>query len=404
MNALANEALPLFLDKLVPAYVAVIMSVTLVLFCGEIIPSAIFTGPQQLAVSSKLAPLVKFVLFILAPIAVPIAKILDYVLHHSDESMEKYDRGELGALVRLQFEDRISTKAKRKQAKASLKASLEPIGSNCDVCNGSDFISPNVGPAQSQEAETTRFVKHIDEVTMVEGALNMHTKTVVDVMVPWKRVYTIPHDMILDEANIVDIYRCGHSRIPVYMNYNNAYDGDSDDGISYSDGDDKNGDSNDGNSNRLITGLFKTKQLAVIDSHDNRALSTLHLSKPIIVNPKTNMVDLLNMLQDGKGQMAIVCLYPDDAIEALNNEQAIPKSAEIIGIVTLEDCLEELIQEEIYDEFDRTEQVAYQRAKRAVRKWKSFVRRKKEAKAAAAAAANNNDEAVDENTSLLPIV
>jgi len=44
LNAMANEALPLFLDNLVPSYLAIIFSVTLVLFFGEIIPSAIFTG------------------------------------------------------------------------------------------------------------------------------------------------------------------------------------------------------------------------------------------------------------------------------------------------------------------------------------------------------------------------
>ena len=65
MNAMANEALPLFLDKIVPGYVAVIMSVTLVLFFGEIIPSAIFSGPNKLAISSKLAPIVQFLLWIL---------------------------------------------------------------------------------------------------------------------------------------------------------------------------------------------------------------------------------------------------------------------------------------------------------------------------------------------------
>lgn len=44
LNAMANEALPLFLDNLVPSYLAIIFSVTLVLFFGEIIPSAVFTG------------------------------------------------------------------------------------------------------------------------------------------------------------------------------------------------------------------------------------------------------------------------------------------------------------------------------------------------------------------------
>jgi hypothetical protein len=43
MNAGANEALPLFLDRLVPTWASVIVSVTFVLIFGEIIPSAIFT-------------------------------------------------------------------------------------------------------------------------------------------------------------------------------------------------------------------------------------------------------------------------------------------------------------------------------------------------------------------------
>ena len=36
MNAAANEALPLFLDELVPSYVAIVLSVTIVLFFGEV--------------------------------------------------------------------------------------------------------------------------------------------------------------------------------------------------------------------------------------------------------------------------------------------------------------------------------------------------------------------------------
>ena len=43
LNSMANEALPLFLEVLVSPVVAVILSVTFVLFFGEIIPSAVFT-------------------------------------------------------------------------------------------------------------------------------------------------------------------------------------------------------------------------------------------------------------------------------------------------------------------------------------------------------------------------
>lgn len=43
-NATATEALPIFLSGLVSEYLAIIISVTLVLFVGEIIPAAILTG------------------------------------------------------------------------------------------------------------------------------------------------------------------------------------------------------------------------------------------------------------------------------------------------------------------------------------------------------------------------
>ena len=44
LNATAMEILPLALDKVVPEFVAILLSVTLVLFMGEIIPAALMTG------------------------------------------------------------------------------------------------------------------------------------------------------------------------------------------------------------------------------------------------------------------------------------------------------------------------------------------------------------------------
>lgn len=85
MNAIANEALPLFLDELLPGkYASIFVSVTLVLFFGEIVPSAFFTGPDQIRVSAKLVPFVRVVMAVLSPLAVPIAKLLDRVLHDGE--------------------------------------------------------------------------------------------------------------------------------------------------------------------------------------------------------------------------------------------------------------------------------------------------------------------------------
>jgi len=75
MNACANEAMPLFLDHLVPSWLSVIISVTFVLLFGEIIPSAVFTGPGQLRNSAFFSGLVWVLLVVLSPIAWPISKV-----------------------------------------------------------------------------------------------------------------------------------------------------------------------------------------------------------------------------------------------------------------------------------------------------------------------------------------
>lgn len=99
-NAASNEALPIFLDRLVPAWAAVLVSISFVLVFGEIIPSAVFTGPGQLAIAAKLAPLVKAMKLVLLPLVWPISLALDKFLPEEDD--DEYSRGKLRALVRLQ--------------------------------------------------------------------------------------------------------------------------------------------------------------------------------------------------------------------------------------------------------------------------------------------------------------
>ena len=84
MNAFCMEALPLFLHKFVPEFVPILISVILVLLFGEIIPQAICTGPDQVKIASKFAPLTKVLMWMTYPITYPIAKLLDSLLgeHH----------------------------------------------------------------------------------------------------------------------------------------------------------------------------------------------------------------------------------------------------------------------------------------------------------------------------------
>jgi hypothetical protein len=115
MSRPAFAALPIFLETLVPPSMAILLSVTLVLFFGEIIPSAIFTGPNQLYIASSLVPVVQTVMFLLSPLAWPIATLLDWLLHDEDGAdASVYKRGELSALIRIQYEGRLATKRRNK--------------------------------------------------------------------------------------------------------------------------------------------------------------------------------------------------------------------------------------------------------------------------------------------------
>ncbi|PHJ21013.1 cbs domain-containing protein [Cystoisospora suis] len=104
-NSLAMEALPLFLDRLLTPLLAVLISVTAILFVGEILPQALCTGKHQLAIAAAMAPVVRLFLFVFAPLAFPISKLLDRFLSTKERS-NLYARSHLKALIGLHQRDR----------------------------------------------------------------------------------------------------------------------------------------------------------------------------------------------------------------------------------------------------------------------------------------------------------
>jgi len=101
LNALSNEALPVFLDELVGEILALLLSVTFVLVCGEILPAALFTGPQQLVIAARFIPCVRILQCLLYFIAKPIAVALDKGLPHKDPEEDFYTRPEIRAVLGL---------------------------------------------------------------------------------------------------------------------------------------------------------------------------------------------------------------------------------------------------------------------------------------------------------------
>ncbi|KAL0054729.1 hypothetical protein WJX82_001540 [Trebouxia sp. C0006] len=250
VNAAATEALPLFLDRLADPITAVVLSVTVVLIFGEIIPQAVCSR-HGLAVGARSAWFVQILMWTFAIIAYPISKILDYLL--GQEHTALFRRAQLKALVDAH----------------GLK---EGLGGN---------------------------LSH-DEITVIRGALDLTHKTAADCMTPWDKVFMLPSDAVLEEATLGKIISSGHSRVPIH---------------------------HPGNRHKVI-GVILVKELAMIDrtartpaSEGNQLISADH--------------DGLMHDEDGQGE------HP--------GAQGQPP----VGVITLEDCLEELIQQEIVDETDR---------------------------------------------------
>lgn len=140
LNFVADETLPLFLNKLLPTWMAVCLYIGGVggIFFSELIPSALFIGPQQLRLAAMMSPFAYAVIFICYPISYSISKILDYLLQEEDESGNHSNRGELSALVRIQYEGRMAAK-RRELKERRLSMSITAVVNTDDQSEVSGF-------------------------------------------------------------------------------------------------------------------------------------------------------------------------------------------------------------------------------------------------------------------------
>ncbi|KAF2537979.1 hypothetical protein F2Q70_00004645, partial [Brassica cretica] len=254
-NALAMEALPVFVDSLLPAWGSVLISVTLILAFGEIIPQAVCSR-YGLSIGAKLSILVRFIVIVFFPLAYPISKLLDLLLGRRHSTL--FRRAELKSFV---------------------------------------FMHGN-------EAGNGGELTH-DETTIISGALDMSHKSAKDAMTSVSKIFSLDINSRLDEKTMGLIASEGHSRIPVY-----SVDP------------------------TVIIGYILVKNLIKVRPEDETPIRDL----PIRRMPSIPVMNSSEVNHQS----------PIRYIDSIADEDE-----EVIGIITLEDVMEELIQEEIFDETDR---------------------------------------------------
>lgn len=364
VNCGVNEALPVFIERIIEnTFIAIALSVTLVVFAGEIVPAAYFTGSDGIRSVSSLIPLLRIVIVVTSPISYPLARVMDKYFHESDERAT-FKRGEISALVRIQHEERLASKLRKKVGHEESSFSqdysrhcnlLEPL--ECVMSEPEVFTmcKPEEGGGTPTHEGGNQEIDD-DDITKMEGVLALKTKKVKQAYTPLSSVISITSDTILDEDKIVELYSHGYSRIPVYENHADEKDAPG------------------------IVGVLLTKQLILFNKEDRRRVSTLSLYQPPAISPEASIAEALNIFQAGNqkaSNMALVCVKPELANAALKKKKPIPSEAGVLGIITLENLLEVLLQEQIYDEKDKKYNRSLERARWALAKWKVFTLRRR---------------------------
>ena len=319
MNSFAMEALPVFLDRVFSRFTAVVISVTLLLIFGEVIPQALCTGPRQVQIAAMAAPMTRFLMIISWPITYWLGKCLDIIL--GEQGKTRYQNQDLKCLVEMH-----TNEALRKIAEEEEK---NPYIPKTDIPKPSE----NMGLGQI-------------EANLMISALEIKEKKAVEIMINFNEIYSIKYEEPIDKKKVVEILDKGFSRIPVFRN------------------DDKTD----------LIGLLRIKQLIKVDFNQRKSLKELgiRLKPPLVIPPNMTLINLLRQFRSGKSHMAFITEQVEllqakfgltrnnsVAINMLYNETfADTKNIKILGLVTLEDVIEQIFNLEIMDEED------YERSKR----------------------------------------
>lgn len=161
------------------------------------------------------------------------------------------------------------------------------------------------------------------EFKIITGALDFNKKRVKDVMTQLDDVFMLELNDKLDFETIAKIAGHGFSRIPVYESKRDN-----------------------------IIGLLHVKDFTLLDPDDNmpvKAILEFYNHKIIFCDSDKLIDEMFEEFRMGETHLAFVT-------EVVQQDDLDPYVL-CVGIITLEDILEELVQMEIYDEFDNKSEI-----------------------------------------------
>lgn len=162
-NVLVNTTLTILLDDLIGSGLGAVVASTIgIVIFGEIVPQALCSR-HGLAVGANTILVTKLFMLLTFPLSFPVSKLLDFLL--GQEIGTVYNREKLVEMLKV----------------------TEPYN---------DLVK--------------------EELNMIQGALELRTKTVEDVMTPLDNCFMIQADAVLDFNTMSEIMESGYTRIPVY--------------------------------------------------------------------------------------------------------------------------------------------------------------------------------------------
>ncbi|CAB3411724.1 unnamed protein product [Caenorhabditis bovis] len=316
VNVIVNAAITILIEDLTEGLIAFISSSAGIVVFGEILPQSLCVK-YGLAIGAYTIWIVKFFMFITAPVTYPLGKILD---KFAGTDIDTVDRRRIVEMLKM----------------------------NMEQGEGDD----------------------ISTLKIAVGAMELRKKIIKDVMTKIDDVFMISENNVLNAETMTAISDSGFSRIPVYE---------------------------DNNRNK-VTSLLYVSDLALIGKDNNitaKAVASYNKRKLRIVDENMPLISLLEEFKLGDYHVAMVaksqpraskeyrkklddCVkstveVAEAAAELLPIDLEYDVTVTLVGLITLEDITEELLQCEITDETDCNVADEEQKKRRAHMSTKRYV-------------------------------